>query len=124
MKESAYNGLNMRYGPFHGSCVFCGGMRKQCYRWRELGGWLYKVLPCHSCSSSLYKNDPDCSIYLERTETWVDLPLEEQRKRLEREHEAVRSSQRTIMARVATRLPQQTGEPPTDGVNEDVEDVQ
>ena len=89
MKHSTYHGLRLRHQiNWPGGTCICGGMRKLCYKWREAGGLLYKVMPCHACSLEQFKKDPDNADYLERSETWVDIPLDQQRARLQLDYEA------------------------------------
>lgn len=129
MREATYNGLlgdfNVR-GPT--KPCFCGGMKKTCYKWRELGGLIYKVMPCHGCSYDLWKKDPHCADYLEHSATWVDIPVEEQRARLERELQELerrRVLRRRQMSEIArSYLAEEPAQEATERPNDEVPDVQ
>ena len=126
MKRSAYNGFLGTSRVIGISCYKCGGMRKKCYRWREHGHWLYKVMPCHNCSHSLLKSDPDFHPFIEESETWVDIPLDQQRARwLADQQSRANELGRLMEARermIGRTLPQNPAEPTSEEVNQDVDD--
>lgn len=128
MKRSAYNGFLGTSHVIGVNCYKCGGMKKKCYRWREQSHWLYKIMPCHACSHSYLKSDPDFHAYLEESETWVDIPLDQQRARFETEaaqRAAALAEMRAAEERFLRRmipLPQNPTEPARQEVNEDVDD--
>lgn len=85
MMDSAFYGF-VKHNIMHDECRNCGGAKRAAYRYMYLcGRWVYMILPCHGCQYAEFRAAPSPS-NVEVSPTWVDLPEQEQRDRIDREY--------------------------------------